>query len=203
MKLEICHSFRGSATERITEALPHIYHMGRSRYKTIENGKTYYVTSTVVNWLPLFSAPQFADIVLSSLKFLHDHRRIVLHAYVLMETHLHFIGSSSDFSNEMRKFKSFTARSIIDHMQARGPRQLLEQLKLLKKPYKTSQRFQVWQEGYHPKLIADEKMLIQKIEYIHFNPVRRGYVDKPEHWRYSSSRSYIGMKGLIPIEKII
>jgi len=88
-------------------------------------------------------------------------------------------------------------------MQARGPKQLLERLKLLKKPYKTTQQFQVWQEGYHPKLIADEKMFIQKIEYIHFNPVRRGYVDKPEHWGSSSSRSYIGMKGLIPIEKII
>lgn len=139
---------------------------------------------------------------MSSLSFLHDHRRVVLHAFVLMETHLHFVGSS-DFSNEMRKFKSFTARRIVDYMKSAGPKQLLEQLRMLKMHHKTGQQFQVWQEGYHPKLIADEKILKRKIEYIHFNPVRRGYVDKPEHWRYSSSRNYIGMKGLIPIEKII
>ena len=41
----------------------------------------------------------------------------------------------------------------------------------------------------------------QKIEYIHNNPVKRGYVDKQEHWRYSSARNYLGMEGLIDIDK--
>ena len=176
--------------------------MGRSRYKTIQNRKTYFATSSIANWLPLFASPKCAEIVLNSFHFLHIQRRMTIHAYVVMETHLHFIGSSSDFKNEIRKFKSFTARQIVDHLKKKGPKPLLEQLRLLKKPYKTDQRFQVWQEGYHPKLIIDLEMLIQKTEYIHFNPVRRGYVDKPEDWRYSSSRNYNGMRGLIPIEKI-
>ena len=30
----------------------------------------------------------------------------------------------------------------------------------------------------------------QKLDYIHHNPVKRGYVDQPEHWRYSSARNY-------------
>jgi hypothetical protein len=34
-------------------------------------------------------------------------------------------------------------------------------------------------------------MLFQKIEYIHYNPVKRGYVDEPEYWRYSSARNYL------------
>ena len=40
--------------------------MARSRYKTIENGKTYFATSTVVNWLPLFALPDMAHIVLDA-----------------------------------------------------------------------------------------------------------------------------------------
>ena len=44
-------------------------------------------------------------------------------------------------------------------------------------------------------------MMLQKIEYIHQNPVKRGFVDKAEHWRYSSARDYLGMDGLIEIEK--
>jgi len=42
-------------------------------------------------------------------------------------------------------------------------------------------------------------MLLQKIEYIHNNPVRRGYVDEPHDWRYSSARNYEGKEGLLEI----
>ncbi|TCL34896.1 hypothetical protein EV691_101338 [Azotobacter chroococcum] len=39
----------------------------------------------------------------------------------------------------------------------------------------------------------------QKLDYIHHNPVRRGYVERPEHWRYSSARNYAGEPGLLEI----
>lgn len=41
----------------------------------------------------------------------------------------------------------------------------------------------------------------QKLDYIHQNPLRRGYVDQPEHWRYSSARDYQGQPGLIGIDR--
>lgn len=47
----------------------------------------------------------------------------------------------------------------------------------------------------------NEEMMKQKIEYVHRNPVERGYVDQTEHWRYSGARSYQGMDGLIEICK--
>ena len=40
-----------------------------------------------------------------------------------------------------------------------------------------------------------------KRDYIHYNPVKRGYVDLPEHWRYSSARDYLGDAGLIEIDR--
>jgi hypothetical protein len=42
-------------------------------------------------------------------------------------------------------------------------------------------------------------MMRQKIDYIHYNPVKRGFVDEPEHWRYSSARNYAGLPGLIDV----
>ncbi|WP_228061338.1 hypothetical protein [[Phormidium] sp. LEGE 05292] len=45
-------------------------------------------------------------------------------------------------------------------------------------------------------------MFRQKLDYIHSNPVRRGYVDDPAHWRYSSYRNYIGKPGLLEVEII-
>ncbi|NQT53388.1 hypothetical protein HQ576_15120 [bacterium] len=57
----------------------------------------------------------------------------------------------------------------------------------------------MWREGSHPQLIQGEPMMRQKVDYIHQNPVRRGYVDDPLHWRYSSARDYAGEVGLIPV----
>ncbi len=42
--------------------------------------------------------------------------------------------------------------------------------------------------------------MIDKINYIHQNPVKRGYVDEAVHWRYSSTRSHEGIGGLIEVE---
>ena len=52
-------------------------------------------------------------------------------------------------------------------------------------------------------MILNEEMLMQKIEYIHYNPVRHGLVDAPEHWRYSSSRNYLlNDHSVIPIDEL-
>jgi len=67
----------------------------------------------------------------------------------------------------MRKIKSYTARCIVDYLKANGPKFLLDQLKFYKKQHKNDQIYQVWQEGFHPKLIPDEKMLTGTINYIH------------------------------------
>ena len=48
-------------------------------------------------------------------------------------------------------------------------------------------------------MIADDGMLLQKLEYMHYNPVKRGYVDDPTYWRYSSARNYAGLAGLIRV----
>jgi len=53
----------------------------------------------------------------------------------------------------------------------------------------------------HPEWIQDENMMRQKVEYIHGNPVERGYVDRAEHWRYSSAGDYLGMEGLVEVVK--
>ena len=58
----------------------------------------------------------------------------------------------------------------------------------------------VWQEGLQPKLIQNDATMISKINYIHHNPVKRGYVDEAIHWRYSSARNYEGVNALLEVE---
>ena len=68
--------------------------------------------------------------------------------------------------------------------------------------HKKGQEYQVWEEGSQPKLITNRKMLNQKLNYIHYNPVRCGYIDDPSDWRYSSYRHYVGKECLLPITVI-
>ena len=172
--------------------------MARSRYKILNNQYPYYLTSTTVEWLPLFTDPEVVQIILDSLRFLQKEKRLLIYSYVIMENHLHLIASSQDLSKEMGDFKSFTARRIVDLYKKYHP-QLLMKLAIFKKPFKDDRDYQLWQEGFHPEEIQSEEMMRQKIEYIHYNPVRRGYIDEPEHWRYSSARDYAGEKGLIDV----
>jgi len=74
-------------------------------------------------------------------------------------------------------------------------------LRLFKAEGKMDSTYQVWEEGSHPQRIEHEAVMRQKLDYLHYNPVKRGYVDLPEHWRWSSARDYLGQPGLIEVDK--
>lgn len=176
--------------------------MARSRYKFIAGSAPHFLTVTVVNWIPLFSSPNLAQILLDSLCFLQTEGRLLLYAYVILENHPHLIASAPDLSKQIGTFKSYTARQMIDFLVAHQAMNVLEQLAWHKLRHKHDRDYQLWQEGSHPELIQGEVMMRQKITYIHNNPVQRGYVDLPVHWRYSSARNYEGVEGLIPVTTV-
>ncbi|MCB0121779.1 MAG: transposase [Caldilineaceae bacterium] len=176
--------------------------MARSRYKIIDNHTPYFLTATVVNWIPLFGSRHVQQILIDSLRFLQTEGRLCLYAFVIMENHLHLVASSADLSKEIGNFKSYTARRIIDYYQQENARNVLDQLALYKKTYKQDREHQLWQEGSHPQRIADLAMMRQKVEYIHNNPVKRGWVDNPVDWRYSSARNYAGIEGVLDVQTV-
>jgi REP element-mobilizing transposase RayT len=173
--------------------------MGRDRYMFGEAALPHFLTCAVVGWLPVFTRPEAAQVLLDSWKFLHDRGRMSLLGYVILENHIHCIASSGDLPKEVGDFKTFTARAILGVLDRRGDRSLLAEFRARKPARRVDRTFQVWQEGSHPQEILSEDMLRQKLEYIHNNPVRRGYVDLPEHWRYSSARNYTRLGGLVPV----
>jgi len=173
--------------------------MSRSRYKIHDNSYPHFVTCTVLEWLPDFTRKDSVQILLDSWTFLQNESRIKLIAYVVLENHVHFIAAGDNLSKELGNFKSYTARCLIDLLKSANAKTILDQLAFRKAKHKRDRDYQFWQEGSHPKQISNEKMMWQKIEYIHNNPVNRGYVDDPVHWRYSSARNYARMTGLIDV----
>lgn len=175
--------------------------MSRSRYKIHEPTHPHFITCTILHWIPIFTRQETVQIILDSLKHLQCEQNLKLHAYVILENHLHLIAQSQDIGKSMTNFKSFTARQIINHLKEKNVKTILDQLEFYKKAHKRDRSLQLWQEGIQPKLIQSDAMMIERMNYIHQNPVKRGYVDVAKHWRYSSARDYEGVDGLIEIEK--
>ncbi|MDP3301748.1 MAG: transposase [Sulfuricurvum sp.] len=175
--------------------------MGRSRYKIHEPTFPHFVTCTVLHWIPIFTRIETTEIIFNSLKYLQEHHNFKLYAYVILENHLHMVAQSDDLSKSMESFKKYTARQIIDLLKSRNVTTILDQLAFYKKAHKEDREYQLWQEGIAPKLIQSDTMMIERINYIHLNPVKRGYVDEAKHWRYSSARDYEENVGLIDVER--
>ena len=174
--------------------------MSRSRYKIILGDESpYFITSTVVGWTPVFRNSEVAQIVLETLHYLQVNDQLVIFAYVVMENHIHLIVSSKDLQRIIARFRSFTARKCIDYFSDRDLQHTLRQLSIKKPTYGKDRKYQFWQQGIQPKQIQGREMMLQKARYIHENPVRKGYVDLPENWKYSSAQNYLGMGGLLEV----
>ena len=165
----------------------------RSRYQAREANRAYFITSTIVEWLPVFTTAACCDLLVSSLEYCRQHA-LKIYAWVILDNNSiapirsarGAILSAPDLSACVRDLKSFTAQRILDQVALEHREWLLNQFRFYRPRHKPNTH-QVWQEGSHPQLIAGDEMMIGKFEYVHRNPVKRGMVSVPEHWRYSSA----------------
>jgi hypothetical protein len=127
--------------------------MTRSRYRIFETAYPYFMTCTLVGWLPVFTRPAAVQIVFDCWRFLQQNRSFVLYGYVILENHLHLVASAPRLPAAMKSFKMFTARQLVALLEQHSAEVLLRQLRKLKLAHKIRSEYQVWQEGSHPKQI--------------------------------------------------
>ena len=157
------------------------------------------MTCTLINWTPIFTRPATVQILLDTFTHLQQSEGLKLYGYVILENHLHCIAQSGNLAKQMSSFKSYSAKMIIGYLEESRDARVLYQLAFYKKGHKKDLQYQVWEEGLHVQWLQNEAMVRQKLDYIHLNPVQRGYVDEAVDWRYSSARNYAGLKGLIEV----
>ena len=170
------------------------------RYRFSEEIGLHYLTLTVVGWIDVFTRQRYRDIVLDSLRYCKDHKGLYVHGYVIMSNHVHLIASTSDgtsLSEVIGSFKSFTAKAIIKAIEQEPESRRDWMLRLFKyyagKDSKkgNTQNHKFWQGDSHPIVLYSKKVIVQKLDYIHFNPVRAGLVEKAQDYRYSSASNYL------------
>ena len=98
--------------------------------------------------------------------------------------------------------KSFTAKAFLAAIKTGKESRrewLLHQFSYYAKKHKRSQEYMVWQHDNHPIHLWSAKVIKQKVQYLHMNPVRAGLVGSPSDWLYSSALDYEGEKGLLDV----
>ena len=169
----------------------------RSRYRISNPDVAHFITSSIVEWLPVFTTGACCDIIARSLVYCREHKALKIYAWVILDDHFHAILSGPDLPATIASLRKFTAHEILAQLKAEGRDWLLNQLEYFRAAHKTASDHQVWQEGVHPQSIPSDEIMLQKLEYLHNNPVKRGLVASPEHWRYSSAHEFL--RGAMPV----
>lgn len=183
--------------------------MTQGGYKITDQFATYFLTFTLVGWVDLFTRRQCCQILIDSFNYCKENKGLILYAYVIMGSHVHLIASaregSSGLSAIVRDFKSHTSRKIIEWITNNNKESRRKWLEMVFKYHgkynSNNQVYQVWKQHSKPMQCVTPQFTLQKLNYIHNNPVKAGLVDTPEDYRYSSARSYAGRKdGILDVE---
>ena len=160
-------------------------------YKITDQQGLYFFTLTTKDWIDIFTRNDYRKIITDSLEHCIKEKGLEIYAWVLMSNHLHMIASSKkdDLSGILRDFKKYTSTKIIEaidsNLKESRKRWLLWLLKSKDEAGKEIK--QLWQPGNHPVEIRTEAFYQQKMQYIHQNPVRAGWVRNEEDYEWSSA----------------
>ena len=184
-------------------------HLMPSKYKISDHQNLHFITFSVVQWVDALSRPYYKDIVIDSIQYCQQHKGLILYAYVLMNNHVHLIASAAaehNLSDILRDLKTYTSKTLLKEI-SENPRESRKNWMLwlfksagIRNP--NNKDFQFWQQDNRPIELSSNEMMDQRLDYIHQNPVKAGFVYEPEHYVYSSAADYTGRKGLLDITLI-
>ena len=153
-------------------------------------------SSATVYWLDVFTRQIYFNVLEESIDYCRAEKGMEVFAYCFMPSHVHLIfrSGNEDPSGLIRDFKGFTAKKLIKTIEENPQESRKEWLLWMmeragKKKSNVKQR-QFWQQHNKPIELWSEKVIQQKIDYIHNNPVESGFVTDPIDWKYSSARNY-------------
>jgi putative transposase len=144
------------------------------------NAGTYYLTLTVQRWYYLFDRYNRWQILADSIRYCQDNKGLELNGYVFMLNHIHLIATSPDMAGFLRDFKRFTSAKFKANLESTEP-------SVLKLFVDAQGGYRFWMETNAPKKIENPAFYRQKLNYIHENPIRKGYVTRSEYWHWSSA----------------
>ena len=146
------------------------------KYKHSNTYSTYFCTFTCFNWLPLIEITKSYDLVYKWFNILKEEKTDTV-AYVIMPNHLHcilhFPEANFDLNKIIGNAKRFMAYEIIERLKEKNETNILDLLSasVTEREKKKGQLHKVFKDSFDAKAIFSDKFLIQKLDYIHYNPI--------------------------------
>jgi len=173
------------------------------KYAGKDPNDIYFITTSIVKWVDIFTKPIYQEIIIDALNYCSKAKGLQIHAWCLMTNHLHLLASVKQeypaLPDIMRDFKKFTSKKIIEAIELNNESRkdwLLNKFEYAGKYNPKIKDYKVWQDGYHPVACFSKTFLLQKLDYIHNNPVKAGFVWEAHYYVLSSAIDYFeGRKG--------
>jgi len=146
-----------------------------------ESRQVHFLTFSCYHRRPNFLSANACATFVSALERVREHYDLCVYGYVVMPEHVHLLVSEPEHSNLAQAIKSLK-QGVARKLALRAPDSF-------------------WQARYYDFNVWSERKFVEKLRYIHRNPVKRGLVVRPEDWAWSSFRHYAtGETGVVEIE---
>ena len=150
-----------------------------------------FFTATILQWKHLLKDDKCKQIVLNSMKFLVEAKRVTIYSFVIMPNHIHLIWQihkGDSLSKVQQSFLKYTAQQIKSYLAEKNPT-LLEECRV----DAADRAYQIWERNPLSIDLFSHPVLMQKLDYIHNNPVQAKWLlaELPEGYRWSSAGFYL------------
>jgi putative transposase len=161
------------------------------RFFISQDSPALYITIVTKDRLPVFRTEKMKQVLCHAINEARQSAKILLFAYVIMIDHLHLLTSRpSTTSDVLRVVKGLTARRVIDYLTTNGHASSLT--KLRHQTQKRKHEYSLWQVEKNVLPVFSEGMFMEKVHYIHQNPVRGGLAERAIDYQWSSARIWQG-----------
>ncbi len=152
--------------------------------------QSYFYTDTIAGFKHLLADDLIKMMLIDSWKYLVDSGKIKIYGYVIMPNHIHLIWDMLEGNRKESpagSFAKFTAHQFKKYLQGKDAAVLEEY-----KSTKADREYQFWKRDPLAIPLTSEKSFLQKLEYIHLNPIQPKWrlADIPENYKWSSAGFY-------------
>ena len=156
-------------------------------FRISRDNPAYYLTSVAHNRLPVFQKDFIKQVVCDAFDEARRSGGTMVFAYVIMPDHTHLLTDNArEMADVLRFMNGVSAKRVIDYLKVNGYEESLAKLRIQER--ENRHKHSVYEHHPNAIRITGEDAFMQKVNYIHLNPVRAGLVDHPDEYLYSSAR---------------